>query len=121
MPFYANTHTMQSSAGRKTMACREDARAIIKRVMGCSEQDAVIFAGSGSTSASNLLINKLKIRELADFLKLREDAAEFMSEDKLMDYLVKSYPKALDAKQHCVREEWNSYKCSLCEINVTGL
>ena len=62
MPFYANTHTLQSSAGRKTMACREDARAIIKRVMGCSDKDAVIFVGSGSTSASNLLVSKLKIK-----------------------------------------------------------
>ena len=121
MPFYANTHTLQSSAGRKTMACREDARAIIKRVMGCSEQDAVIFAGSGSTSASNLLINKLKVKLLADFLKLRETASKYMPEDRLIEYLVDSYPAALDAKQHCQREDWNSYKCSLCEIRVTGL
>lgn len=92
---------MQSSAGRKTMACREDARAIIKRVMGCSDQDAVVFAGSGSTSASNLLISKLKVKELADFLKLREQAAKYMSEDKLLDYLVDSYNPGLDAKQHC--------------------
>jgi len=72
MPFYANTHTLQSSAGRKTMACREDARAIIKRVMGCSDKDAVVFVGSGSTSASNLLVAKLKIKAIADFVNLRQ-------------------------------------------------
>ena len=55
------------------MACREDARSIIKRVMGCSdEKDAVVFVGSGSTSAANLLVAKLKVKAIADFVNMRE-------------------------------------------------
>ena len=65
------------------MACREDARAIIKRVMGCTEENAVIFVGSGSTSASNLLIDKLKIRKISEFVTLRQRISKHMKGDAL--------------------------------------
>ena len=121
MPFYANTHTLQSSAGRKTMACREDARQIIKRVMGCTQEDAVIFVGSGSTSASNLLVNKLKIKAYSEFVDLRKKVEKYMPPDNLFRFLAESMPSDLDAKQYCQRLDWNSFKCSLCEVEVDGL
>jgi len=105
------------------MACREDARAIIKRVMGCSEKDAVIFVGSGSTSAANLLVAKLKIKAIADFIKLRERVEKFMPADgdEIFQFLAESLPPDLDAKQNCERIDWNSYKCNLCGTKMTGL
>ena len=83
------------------MACREDARAIIKRVMGCYDEDSVIFVGSGSTSASNLLIDKLKIKKISDFVSLRQRISKHMQGDALNQFLAESLPTDLDSKQNC--------------------
>ena len=56
MPRYANTHTESSGTGRQTSRFREDARNIIRSAVGATDQDAVIFAGSGSTAAIDKLI-----------------------------------------------------------------
>ena len=104
------------------MACREDARAIIKRVMGCSDQDAVIFVGSGSTSACNLLISKLKIKEISDFVALRERISKHITDDSIIyDFLAESLPTDLDAKHNCQRLDWNQFKCNLCGTVLAGL
>jgi selenocysteine lyase/cysteine desulfurase len=66
MPLYANTHTETSGTGRQTTRFREDARDIIKRAVGGSEDDCVIFCGSGATSAINKLIECLNLRLPAD-------------------------------------------------------
>ena len=66
MPFYANTHTETSGTGLQTTRFREDARRIIKQSMGGTEEDAVIFCGSGATGAANRLIDILNIRIPAD-------------------------------------------------------
>ena len=59
MPLYANTHSVQSGTGKQTINAREEAREIIKRTCNANENDACIFVGTGTTAASNLLINKL--------------------------------------------------------------
>ncbi len=46
---YANTHTQQSGTGKQTNNAREESRAIIKRVCGANEDDALIFVGNGTT------------------------------------------------------------------------
>ena len=89
------------------MACREDARQIIKRVFGCSKDDAVIFVGSGSTSASNLLVSKLKIKQAADFANLRLEAEKFIAPENLFTFLANMIPADLEAKNHCIRLDWN--------------
>ena len=66
MPRYANTHTESSGTGRQTSRFREDARNIIRSAVGATDQDAVIFAGSGSTAAIDKLIGILNIRIPAD-------------------------------------------------------
>lgn len=122
MPFYANTHTLQSSAGRKTMTCRNDARQIIKRVMGCEEEkDTVIFVGSGSTAAANLLISKLKVKEIRKFAKLRKKAKEYIPDANLPAFLASQMSAELQTKRYCERLAWNSFKCTLCNIRVEGL
>jgi selenocysteine lyase/cysteine desulfurase len=63
LPRYANTHTETSDTGRQTSHLREEARALIKRSLGgTDEEHAVIFCGSGSTGAIDKLITILGIR-----------------------------------------------------------
>ena len=66
MPLYANTHTETSLTGLQTTRFREDAREIIHQALGCSEEDCVIFCGSGATGAINKLIDILNLRLPAD-------------------------------------------------------
>src|SRR6476660_9483542 len=47
MPLYANAHTETSGTGLQTTRFREDARRIIKDALGGSDDDLVIFCGSG--------------------------------------------------------------------------
>lgn len=53
---YANTHTEQSGTGKQTNNAREEARHIIKRVCGATEDDALIFVGNGTTVINYLII-----------------------------------------------------------------
>ncbi len=62
LPLYANTHTETSSTGLQTTRFREDARQIIRDACGGSEEDVVIFSGSGATGAINKLIEILNLR-----------------------------------------------------------
>ncbi len=69
LPFYANTHTESSSTGLQTTLFREDARKQIHDSVGGSEEDVVIFCGSGATGAINTLVTILNIRIPADLDK----------------------------------------------------
>ena len=62
LPRYANTHTEASGTGLQTSRLREDARRIIRDAVGGDEKTAVIFTGSGSTSAINKLVGILGLR-----------------------------------------------------------
>ncbi len=66
MPLYANTHTETSGTGLQTTRFREEARAIIKRAVGATDDDVVIFCGSGATGAINKIIEILNLRIPAD-------------------------------------------------------
>ena len=70
LPRYANTHTESSETGRQTMAFREEARGIIHDAVGGTDDDLVIFTGSGATAAVNKLIGILELR-LPDGLSRR--------------------------------------------------
>jgi selenocysteine lyase/cysteine desulfurase len=62
LPRYANTHTESSGTGLQTSRLREDARQIIRDAVGGTEDDLVIFTGSGATGAVNKLIGILELR-----------------------------------------------------------
>lgn len=62
LPLYANTHTESSGTGLQTTRFREEARDIIRRCVGADEEHAVLFAGSGSTGAIDLMARVLGIR-----------------------------------------------------------
>ncbi|MEC9073479.1 MAG: aminotransferase class V-fold PLP-dependent enzyme, partial [Myxococcota bacterium] len=66
LPLYANTHTDSSGTGLQTSRFREDARRIIRDAVGGSEEDVVLFCGSGATGAINRLVDVLNIRIPAD-------------------------------------------------------
>ena len=59
LPGYANTYTESSATGRRTTRLREQARAGIHRAVGGTEEDLVIFCGSGSTAAVDKLTRLL--------------------------------------------------------------
>lgn len=66
LPLYANTHTETSGTGLQTTRFREDARKIIADAVGASDEDCVIFCGSGATAAINKLIMAMNLRLPAD-------------------------------------------------------
>src|SRR5919199_2651212 len=53
LPRYANTHTESSGTGLQTTRLREEARRLIHDAVGGTQDDLVIFCGSGSTAAVN--------------------------------------------------------------------
>jgi len=61
-PLYANTHTAISTTGRVTSTLREEARDAIARAVHASEEDVVLFVGSGATAAVNKLVALLGLR-----------------------------------------------------------
>ncbi|HEX9030738.1 MAG TPA: aminotransferase class V-fold PLP-dependent enzyme [Streptosporangiaceae bacterium] len=62
LPRYANTHTESSGTGLQTTRLREEARRIIRDAAGGTDDDLVIFCGSGATAAVNKLIGILELR-----------------------------------------------------------
>ncbi|MFE9648326.1 aminotransferase class V-fold PLP-dependent enzyme [Streptomyces sp. NPDC006365] len=62
LPRYGNTHTESSSTGLQTTRLREDARRIIREAVGGTEDDLVIFCGSGATAAVSKLVGILQLR-----------------------------------------------------------
>ncbi|WP_138380733.1 aminotransferase class V-fold PLP-dependent enzyme [Luteithermobacter gelatinilyticus] len=66
LPFYANTHSESSVCGKRTTACREAARQMIKQAVKAGEDHLVIFYGSGATAAIHKLIDILNLRLPAD-------------------------------------------------------
>ncbi|KAI3846020.1 hypothetical protein MKW92_005451 [Papaver armeniacum] len=51
LPFYGNTHTSDSYVGRKTSKMVKEATEYIKKCLGGSLDDALLFCGSGTTAA----------------------------------------------------------------------
>jgi len=62
MPDYANTHTESSFTGKTTTQFREQAKALIRQSTNADDRYAVIFTGSGATSAINKTIEILNLR-----------------------------------------------------------
>ena len=87
LPLYANTHTESSGTGLQTTRFREDAREIVRRCVGATDDHAVIFCGTGSTGAIDRMIGILNLRiphdldrryELADRIPAAERPVVFI-------------------------------------------
>lgn len=63
LPTYGNTHTTTSVTSLQTTLFRHESREILRNGFGASEDDAVIFVGSGCTGAVHKLINGLHLAE----------------------------------------------------------
>ncbi|WP_191600539.1 aminotransferase class V-fold PLP-dependent enzyme [Marinomonas algicola] len=61
LPYYANTHTESTITGKQTTCFREDARQIIQKSVNATDDDLVLFCGSGATAAINKLISLLNL------------------------------------------------------------
>ncbi|MEX0365752.1 MAG: aminotransferase class V-fold PLP-dependent enzyme [Ruegeria sp.] len=63
LPFYANSHTEASFCGSYITRLRREARGEIARMVGATEDDAVIFTGSGATAGLNRLVSLFGVAE----------------------------------------------------------
>jgi selenocysteine lyase/cysteine desulfurase len=63
LPTYANVHTSANDTGAQTNAFREEARTIIEKSVHATEEDVVIFTGSGMTGAIHKLITCMGLTE----------------------------------------------------------
>jgi len=59
-PTYSNTHTSTSFVGLQTSFFRKEAREIIGKCLNASEEDVVLFCGSGCTAAVDKLVGLMK-------------------------------------------------------------
>ena len=75
MPLYANTLTETSGTGLQTTHFREDARKIIHKAVGGSDEDLIIFCGSGAAAAINKVIDILSL----DFQRNKGSASKFLT------------------------------------------
>ena len=64
LPLYGNTHTTTSATSLQTTLFRDEAREIIRNATNATEEDAVIFCGSGTTAAVHKLINVLGLKSV---------------------------------------------------------
>jgi selenocysteine lyase/cysteine desulfurase len=62
LPLYANTHTESSGTGLQTTRFRAEARGIVERAVGATDEHVVLFVGSGSTAAIDRLVHVLGLR-----------------------------------------------------------
>ncbi|XP_065845865.1 uncharacterized protein [Oscarella lobularis] len=65
LPFYGNTHTTSTITSRQTTMFRHEARDIIRNAVHATENDSVIFTGSGCTGAVDKLIHIMALKENA--------------------------------------------------------
>lgn len=64
LPRYGNTHTKTTLTSLQTTLYRDEARDIVRKAAHASEDDVVIFTGSGATGAIHKLRDALEFRSL---------------------------------------------------------
>lgn len=111
MPMYANSHSLQSGTGKQTIRAREESRHIIKRVCGADELDVCIFTGTGSTSAVNLCVHKLRLQEICQ--QVQNSKENPMSKEEI-DEQVKN-------QDFCEKNRWHTFTCKLCKVILPSL
>jgi selenocysteine lyase/cysteine desulfurase len=63
LPTYGNTHTSTGINSVQTTSFRDEARDILRNSFGATEDDAVIFVGSGCTGAIHKLVDGLRLKD----------------------------------------------------------
>lgn len=108
MPLYANTHTETSGTGLQTTTFREEARQIIKEAVGATDEDVLIFCGSGATSAISRLIDVMNLRLPAD-LDARYQLSQHIPDDERPVVFIGPY------EHHSNELPWRE---SICDVVV---
>ncbi|MCO5584010.1 hypothetical protein L7F22_037929 [Adiantum nelumboides] len=115
LPFYGNTHTEDSFVGRRTTSMVQKSAKYIKRCMGGTSNDALLFCGSGCTGA----LKRLQEHH-SNLLSWRQSLAEVVEippdEEGFIDLV--ALKTALDSPSYQRRRKLGSF--SACS-NVTGL
>jgi selenocysteine lyase/cysteine desulfurase len=133
LPRYANTHTESSGTGRHTTRLREQARRTIHRAVGATDQDLVIFTGSGATGAVAKLVGLLRLGTTAgprpvvftgpfehhsNLLPWRESAAEVVTIGEDGDGHIDLAELEVQLVRHAGRPLIGSFSAA---SNVTGI
>jgi len=93
---------------------REEARQIIKRTCNADEKDVCIFSGNGSTQAVNLLIEKLRIREICQQVEKSKETGEAAFKPEDLD-------KMVSEMNFCDQNRFMSFTCKLCKTIMPSL
>jgi selenocysteine lyase/cysteine desulfurase len=75
LPYMSNTHSMSSNASEVITAHVDEAYAKVRRALRGTEDDVIVFTGSGATAAVNKLISCLGLR-VPELLQERFNWAE---------------------------------------------
>jgi selenocysteine lyase/cysteine desulfurase len=133
LPRYANTHTESSGTGRHTTRLREQARQLIHRAVGATDQELVIFTGSGATGAVAKLVGLLELGAAAgprpvvlvgpfehhsNLLPWRESAAEVVAVGEDGDGHIDLAELEAQLVRHAGRPLIGSFSAA---SNVTGI
>ena len=100
MPFVANTHTETTVTGTLMSKAYEEAKVIVKKHVGATSDDVLIFCGSGMTAA----VNKLQ-RILG--LKMPERMMDYMKKDSFqLDELLRPVVFVTHMEHHSNHTSW---------------
>lgn len=110
LPFYGNTHTTDSYVGQQTTNTIKQASRYIKQCLGGSEEDEILFCGSGTTSA----IKKLQeIMGLSIPSILRSRVSQILSNEEKWIVFVGPY------EHHSNLLSWRNSLAEVIEIPLT--
>lgn len=131
LPFYGNTHTTTSVTSLQSTLFRHEAKDIIRSSVNASEHDAVLFVGTGCTSAVHKLIHALDLKKLpmvfvgpfehhSNLLPWREVGAKVIRIKETADGLLDIQCLEEQLKAHCGgdRQLIGSFSAA---SNVTGI
>ncbi|EPS62471.1 hypothetical protein M569_12319, partial [Genlisea aurea] len=109
LPFYGNTHTSDSHVGKRTTEIVQRASKYVKHCLGGSEEDALIFCGSGSTAAIKRLQEVIGIGVPSI---LRERFVKCLSDDERWAAIVGPY------EHHSNLLSWRQSLAEVVEIGA---
>ena len=67
LPTYCSTHSSASHCGQQTSTLSREAREAVKRSLNCTDEDALIFSGSGSNAAISKLVTILGLSQTSKY------------------------------------------------------
>ena len=78
---------------------------------GAEKEDACIFTGTGSTSAINLMVHKLRLHEICD--QIKQGNVKEVTQDEIEELAAK--------ENFCEPNRWESFTCNLCKVILPNL